>query len=85
MFRPDDNITRAEVMTIVNRVLGRLPESEADLLPEMNKWKDNSDTNAWYYLAVQEATNSHDCMQKDDGVHEEWIEITETPDWSKFE
>ncbi len=85
LFRPNDNITRAEVVTIVNRVLGRLPESEADLLEGMKIWPDNSDTDAWFYLAVQEATNSHNYTIKSDGVHESWTKLTETPDWSKFE
>ena len=79
-FRPDDYITRAEVMTIVNRVLGRLPEGEADLLDGMKIWSDN-DPNAWYYLAVQEATNSHEYARKEDGVHEKWTGFAETPDF----
>lgn len=85
LFRPDDNITRAEVMTLVNRVLNREPESKADLLDGMTTWKDNADENAWYYLAVQEATNSHTCEMKADGKHEKWISLTENPDWSKLE
>ena len=58
-FRPNNKITRAEAMTLVNRVLKRLPETAEDLHNDMIKWSDNSDTSAWYYLAVQEATNSH--------------------------
>ena len=58
-FRPNQYITRAEAMTLVNRVLNRLPENSSDLLDSMIKWPDNSDASAWYYLAVQEATNSH--------------------------
>ena len=85
LFRPDDNITRAEVMTLVNRVLNREPESKADLLDGMTTWKDNADENAWYYLAVQEATNSHTCEMKADGKHEKWTSLTENPDWSKIE
>ena len=57
-FRPNQYITRAEAMTLVNRVLNRLPENSSDLLDSMIKWPDNSDASAWYYLAVQEATNS---------------------------
>ena len=45
---------------MINRVLERKPESPADLLTNMNKWTDNMDTSKWYYLDVQEATNSHD-------------------------
>ena len=80
VFRPDDNITRAEVMTIVNRVLGRLPETKDDLLDVMITWTDNN-PDAWYYLAVQEATNSHNCTIKEDGVHEKWTSLTETPEF----
>lgn len=85
LFRPDDNITRAEVMTLVNRVLNREPENKADLLDGMTTWKDNADETAWYYLAVQEATNSHTCEMKADGKHEKWTSLTENPDWSKIE
>lgn len=85
IFRPNDNITRAEVMTLANRVLGRIPESQADLLEGMTKWVDNADTNAWYYLAVQEATNSHEYEKKADGVHEKWTQLTENPDWTQLE
>ncbi len=85
IFRPDDNITRAEVMTLVNRVLNRIPESNEDLLDDMTKWADNADTSAWYYLAVQEATNSHDYVMKEDGIHEKWLRMSESPDWTEFE
>ena len=85
LFRPDDNITRAEVMTLVNRVLNREPESKADLLDGMTTWKDNADEAAWYYPAVQEATNSHTYEMKADGKHEKWTSLTENPDWSKIE
>lgn len=85
IFRPDDNITRAEVMTLVNRVLNRQPESKDDLLDGMTTWKDNADTSVWYYLAVQEATNSHNYELKADGVHEKWTVLTENPNWAEFE
>ena len=63
-FHPDAPITRAEAMTLINRVLCRMPETKADLLDSMTKWPDNQ-PGAWYYLAVQEATNSHTYEQKD--------------------
>ena len=85
-FRPDDNITRAEAMTLTNRMLVRQPESISDILSDkMTKFDDNADTSAWYYLAVQEATNSHDYEIKADGRHEKWTEIMENPDWSNLE
>ncbi len=86
VFRPDDFITRAEAMTLTNRVLGRQPESIDDLLADdMVQFTDNADVNAWYYLAIQEATNSHDYEMKADGKHEKWTSLTENPDWSKLE
>ena len=78
-FRPDQYITRAEVMAILNRVLMRLPQSNADLLPGMITWADNADTSAWYYTAVQEATNSHEYVYKnkyDKVVYETWTKLT---------
>ena len=58
-FHPDARITRAEAMTMINRVLCRMPQSESDLLDSMVTWPDNKPSD-WHYLAVQEATNSHD-------------------------
>lgn len=83
-FRPDRDITRAEAMTLVNRVLHRNPETVEDLLPDMVIWKDNMDENAWYYLAVQEATNSHDYNRKRN-THENWLYLEENPDWALLE
>ena len=83
-FRPDRNITRAEAMTLINRVLDRAPESPADLLPDMNKWSDNMDTTKWYYLAIQEATNSHDYTRKTFD-YEMWKRMLLDPDWSRYE
>ena len=74
-FHPNATITRAEAMAMINRVLGRLPESEKDLLSGMKTWPDNADPSAWYYLTVQEATNSHSFERKEDGVHERWIKL----------
>ena len=83
-FRPNQYITRAEAMTLVNRVLNRLPENSSDLLDSMIKWPDNSDTSAWYYLAVQEATNSHYYDLKGN-KHEKWSKLRETRDWTELE
>lgn len=81
-FHPDAPITRAEAMTLINRVLCRMPETKADLLDSMTKWPDNQ-PGAWYYLAVQEATNSHTYEQKD-SKYETWTALTSEPDWSKY-
>ena len=83
-FRPNNKITRAEAMTLVNRVLKRLPETAEDLHNDMVKWSDNSDTSAWYYLAVQEATNSHYYDIKEN-KYEKWSKLRETRDWTELE
>ena len=83
-FKPDQNITRAEAMTMINRVLERKPESPADLLTNMNKWTDNMDTSKWYYLDVQEATNSHAYTRKTFN-YELWRQMLPDPDWSRYE
>lgn len=85
-FRPNQYITRAEAMTLVNRVLNRLPENSSDLLDSMIKWPDNSDASAWYYLAVQEATNSHAYSDKSkDDEYEKWTTIRDARDWTELE
>ena len=83
-FKPDQNITRAEAMTMINRVLERKPESPADLLTNMNKWTDNMDTSKWYYLDIQEATNSHGYTRKTFN-YELWRQMLNDPDWSRYE
>ena len=84
-FRPDQKITRAETMTLVNRVLKRLPETKDDLHKDMKTWPDNQNESAWFYLAVQEATNSHYQNLKKDGTHETWESMRETRDWAALE
>ncbi len=83
-FKPDNHITRAEAMTLVNRVLKRLPETRDDLRDDMIKWSDNSDASQWFYLAVQEATNSHYYKTKENKF-EKWTELRETRDWTELE
>ena len=84
-FRPDALITRAQVAALVNRALGRLPEFTSDLLPNMVRWPDNMNENAWYYLYIQEATNSHYHVMKDCGVHETWTELITPRNWRLLE
>ena len=81
-FNPDAKITRAEVMTIVNRMLDRTPDAE-HMLPTMKKWIDNPE-DAWYYEAVQEATNEHD-YERDDLNVETWTELLTERDWKALE
>ena len=84
-FGPQRDITRAETMTLVNRVLNRQPETEDDLLPNMTVWTGNANPKAWYYLAVQEATNSHYYEFKTNSQYEKWTELRETRDWTLLE
>ena len=82
-FRPDARITRAEAMTMINRVLCRMPQSESDLLDSMVTWPDNKPSD-WHYLAVQEATNSHDFTRQGE-VGESWTKLTSVPDWTRYQ
>lgn len=83
-FKPNRAITRAEAMALVNRVLRRDPQNPADLLNNMIKWPDNMDTSIWYYLDVQEATNSHEYERTTKGT-ERWTALGKLRDWSAFE
>ena len=82
-FHPDARITRAEAMTMINRVLCRMPQSKSDLLDSMVTWPDNKPSD-WHYLAVQEATNSHD-FDRQGEVGESWTKLTSVPDWTRYQ
>jgi len=92
-FRPDQPITRAEFITLVNNVLERIPETEEDMLTgEMTVWSDNADTSAWYYIAIQEATNSHLYSFKEGQTvpgmqfeYETWTAMQQNLDWIQLE
>ena len=81
-FKPDQNITRAEAESMINRMLHRLPETVDDLLDGMIQWPDNQPSD-WYYINMQEATNSHDFKQKGE-IHEHWTKLTENPNWDRY-
>ena len=85
-FRPQQYITRAEAVTMVNRTIERHPDAD-HLLDDMIVWPDNPET-AWYYEQVQEATNSHEyTMNTDDeqNPYEIWTELLPNRDWSELE
>ncbi|RGM79313.1 hypothetical protein DXB94_04365 [Butyricicoccus sp. OM06-6AC] len=82
-FHPDARITRAEAMTMINRVLCRMPQNESNLLDSMVTWPDNKPSD-WHYLAVQEATNSHDFNRQGE-VGESWTKLTSVPDWKRYQ
>lgn len=75
-FRPDATITRAEMVTMINRALGRLPSSEDRLVSvyKMTTFPDCT-PNDWFYLAVQEAANAHTYRTIGKNGDEEWISI----------
>ena len=83
-FLPDNDITRAEAVTLVNNVLRRAPDAD-HMLDSMIKWPDNMDTSAWYYEAMQEATNSHDYDMFEGAEYETWTALEENRDWAALE
>ncbi len=88
-FKPDQKISRAEAVALVNRVLDRNIEKErTDVFCEgMISWKDNMDTGKWYYYDIQEATNSHDYerYEKNGVNYEVWTAVKDNPDWAALE
>ena len=85
-FRPQQYITRAEAVTMVNRTIERHPDAD-HLLDDMITWPDNPET-AWYYEQIQEATNSHEyTMNTDDeqNPYEIWTKLLPNRDWSELE
>lgn len=81
-FGPDKTVTRAELMAMINRATGRAPKAADALLTGMKTWKDNANTGAWYYLDVQEATNSHSYMID---PTEYWTGLEADPNWAQYE
>ena len=83
-FKPNAPITRAEMAQLLNNVLDRFVESEADMLDGMKTFSDNR-VGAWYYFTIQEATNSHYFTRKTDSSFEVWTELRDNPDWPALE
>lgn len=90
-FHPQQDITRAEAMTLVNNTLRRSPCVEGIEPVEHHEdyitWPDNQRKTAWYYAEVQEATNSHDYTYFNDvtNANELWLDILPVRDWVAFE
>ena len=82
-FRPNDYITRAEVMSLVNAMIGRTPDKD-HMHEDMIQWPDNMDTTKWYYEDVQEATNSHEYVRIQGGM-ENWTKVLPVRDWKAIE
>jgi len=81
----DNPITRAEAAAVINRMLNRLPEDSGDLLDGMRTWPDNANPDEWYYLYIQEASNSHIYARKADGIHESWVQLVTERPWALLE
>mgnify|MGYP004506643435 CR=1 FL=1 len=86
-FKPNNNITRAETVAMINRVLNRQTESNDDLLPvsQMTNWSDNMDTAKWYYRDMQEATNNHKAERVGTSMYEKWTEKLPDIDWASYQ
>ena len=81
-FRPEQDITRAEAMTLINNVLDREVDAEG-LLANAKQWVDNV-PGTWYYYEVLEATNSHDYERRVEGeVLENWTALNPDPVWDE--
>jgi len=86
LFRPQAFISRGEVAAIINRAMGRIPENVWDVnLPQARAWRDNQNESSWYYLDMQEATNSHDYARKADQIHETWTSLLPQPKWAAMQ
>lgn len=86
-FKPNNKITRAETVAMINRVLNRQTESNDDLLPvsQMTNWSDNMDTAKWYYRDMQEATNNHKAERVGNSIYEKWTEKLPDIDWASYQ
>ena len=84
-FRPNEKITRAATMAMINRVLDHHVENVEDLLPDMNVWSDNMDPGYTFYFDIQEATNFHECQRIDNSPNEKWTVKLEDIDWTVYE
>ena len=84
-FEPNRNITRAEVAILINRMLRRRLEFVSDTLTGMIIWPDNTDETTWYFLEIQEATNSNEYEMKADGIHKRWTALTPNRRWELLE
>ena len=86
-FKPNNNITRAETVAMINRVLNRQTESNDDLLPvsQMTNWSDNMDTAKWYYRDMQEATNNHKAERVGTSMYEKWTQKLPDIDWASYQ
>ena len=84
-FEPDRELTRAEAATLINRILERHLETLDDMLPDMVTWPDNQNTEAWYHLHIQEATNSNEYERKPNGIHKYWTSLIQNRPWAALE
>ena len=72
-FRGDNDITRAEVVTVVNRATGRVADKEyvKDNFTKLNRFTDVTDSNMWYFFDVAESCNNHKAVTS--ANNEVWV------------
>lgn len=70
-YHPEDMITRAEVMTVINKILGRNPSESYVKSLDYNPFTDLV-KDKWYYTAVLEATVTHNYYLDDSGLEIKW-------------
>ena len=72
-FRGDNDITRAEVVTVVNRATGRIADKEyvKDNFTKLNRFTDVTDSGMWYFFDVAEAANDHKAVTSENS--EVWV------------
>lgn len=70
-YKPENNITRAEVMTVINKLLGRKPLESYVKSLEFNPYNDLYE-DTWYYVTVLEATITHNYWLDNKGYEYKW-------------
>ena len=84
-FKPESFINRAETVTMINRVLDRVPSKAENLLPGLEVFSDCA-AEDWFYCAIEEATNAHDYDRVQGSKADEvWKELKPNRDWTSFE
>ena len=76
-FRPNNNITRAEVVAIVNRMLNRKADKayvDNNLMRSKHSFIDNL-RSAWYFYDIHEAAVGHSFERQPNGVDEKWNRV----------
>ena len=72
-FRPNDVITRAEVVTVTNHATNRTPDEDYinKNVSTLNKFTDLKNNSHWAYYDIMEAANTHLGVANKDA--ENWV------------